>query len=135
MQVSMSEIIIVSEDTIQTRLEQKVKKLQRELELLQGGRLQYYRRQYNKYQKWYVKLALSGKYTESRLDKLGDKVEYYRYEIIGLLDMEPYSEKYKTVHIGIKADSEKWADCVDNSKCHNCIVICPYNKKQHMRAL
>jgi len=135
MQVSMSEIIIVSEDTIQTRLEQKIKKLQWELELLQGGRLQYYRRQYNKYQKWYVKLALSGKYTESRLDKLGDKVEYYRYEIIGLLDMEPYSEEYKTVHIGIKADSEKWADCTDGSKCHNCIVVCPYNKDSHMKEL
>ena len=133
--VSVSEISVIDESVIQAKLEQRIKKLQRELEILQGERFKYYRRQYAKYQKWYTKLALSGKYTESRLDKLDDKVEQYKYEIIGILDMEPYSEKYKTVHIGIKADSEKWADCTDDSKCHNCVVVCPYNKDSHMREL
>lgn len=135
MQVSIAEVSIVSENIIQTRLEQKIKKLQRELEILQGGLLQYYRRQCIKYQKWYIKFALSGKYTKSRLNRLGNKVETYRYEIIELLDMEPYDEEYKTVCIGIKADSEKWADCIDNSKCSNCAAVCHYNKDPHMRTL
>ena len=132
--VSVSEISIVGEATIQEKLEQKVRKLQRELEILQGGILQYYRRQYAKYQRWYIKLALSGKYTEGQLDRLDDKVEHYKYEIIGLLDMEPYSEEYKSVKIGILADNEKWADC-NGSKCHNCAAVCHYNKDPHMRTI
>ena len=135
MQVSISEVSLVGEEIIQAKLEQRIKKLQRELEILQGGLLQYYRRQCIKYQKWYIKLALSGKYTESQLDKLDNKVEYYRYEIIELLDMEPYDEEYKTVRIGIKADSEKWADCTDSSRCSNCAAVCPYNEDPHMRTL
>lgn len=135
MQVSIAEVSIVGEEIIQAKLEQKIRKLQRELEILQSGLLQQYRRQCIKYQKWYIKLALSGKYTESRLNRLGNKVEYYRYEIVELLDMEPYSEEYKSVRIGIKADNEKWADCIDRSRCHNCAVVCPYNEDPHMKEL
>ena len=133
--VSVSEIIVIDESIIQAKLEQKIKKLQRELEILQGGLLQYYQRQYAKYRKWYVRLAISGKYTEGQLDRLDDKVEHYRYEIMELLDMKPYSEEYKSVRVGIKADNEKWADCTDGSKCHNCAAVCFHNEDPHMRAL
>ena len=133
--VSISEVSIVSEEIIQARMEQKIKKLQRELELLQGGLLQYYRRQCIKYQKWYIRLALSGKYTESQLNKLYNKVEHYRYEIVELLDMEPYDEEYKTVCIGIKSDNKKFADCTDSSRCNNCAAVCFHNEDPHMRTL
>lgn len=135
MQVNISEVSIVSEEIIQARMERKIKKLQRELKTLQGGLLQHYRRQCIKYQKWYIRLALSGKYTESQLNKLYNKVEHYRYEIVELLNMEPYEEEYRTVCIGIKADNKKFADCTDSSRCNNCAVVCPYNEDPHMKEL
>lgn len=70
---------------IQAAVDKKVAKLQHEIDAIKGERMQYHIRQYLKYDKWFKKLAATGKYPDGKLDKVWDKVEDYAMEIESVL--------------------------------------------------
>lgn len=123
--VLFDEVYVARDGAIQAIIDEKIAALQHKIRVLQGPTMLKYRRQYQKYVKWYISLAKTGKYSDDQLDKLDDKICDLREGMLSVLGIDSYHfPNEDVVEIAIPT-GRVGADCQPNPKCLYCSIHCP----------